>query len=378
MNRDRLRILLINYRDITNPRAGGAEVHLHEIFKRIAGMGHKVDLLCSRYSGSTSRQVIDGIRIARTGREPYFNFRAQMFLLRLKPNTYDIVIEDVNKIPVYSPVFTKIPTLLIVPHLFGTTVFQEASVPIALYVYLWELLIPYIYRGLEVEVISESTKRDLVRRGFDPRKIHIIYCGTATDLYFPDDDDKHEPQFPYIVCIGRLKKYKRMDLVINAFSNLGNEHSKVRLLIIGDGDHVHALKRLSRRLGIHKKVVFVGHVSESEKVRFLRGAEFVVNTSPKEGWGLTNIEAQACGIPVLASDSPGLSESVRNGETGMLVPHGDIEALTDAMKTLLSDGTLRKKLGMRAAEWSRGFSWEQAAEETMQLIFKVHRNSHDL
>jgi glycosyltransferase involved in cell wall biosynthesis len=372
-----MRILLINFRDITNPRAGGAEVHLHEIFTRIAGMGHDVHLLCSGYQGASRYDTIDGMTIIRTGREAYFNFAVMNFLLMMKPRSYDVILEDVNKIPVYSPLFTRIPVILIVPHLFGTTVFQEAGIPIGLYVCLWELLMPFVYRGLEIEVISDSTKKDLVNRGFREEKIHIIYCGIDTRVYHPDDSDRHEAPYPYIVFVGRLKKYKRVDLLLEAFRILCGEDGNVRLLVIGEGDYASKLAALACRLGIGDRVIFTGYAGEREKVRYMRGARFVVNTSPKEGWGLTNIEAQACGVPVIASESPGLIESVRDGETGLIVPHGDTGALAQAMAALLHDAAYREKLSRTAIEWASRFNWDRSAEETIELIHRIRPQASD-
>lgn len=371
MRRTELNILLINYRDIGNPRAGGAEVHAHEIFRRIAAMGHSVHLLCSGYSGAGREDEIDGIKIIRRGREYSFNYHVQWFLARTSDRTYDVVIEDVNKIPVYSPLFTNIPILLIVPHLFGTTVFQEASIPIGLYVYIWERLMPHVYRNLLIEVISESTRADLIGRGFPSESIHVVYCGMDDTTYFPDGENRYEPGYPYILSIGRLKKYKRFDLILQAFVSLADSHPELRLLIAGEGDDSARLKAIARKLDVSERIIFTGHVQEEEKVRILRGARFIVNTSPKEGWGLTNIEAQACGTPVVASDSPGLRESVRHGETGLLVRHGDIAQLAKAMIRLLDDRSLRDRFSMNAMDWARRFRWDTAAQSTYELIVKT-------
>ena len=103
--------------------------------------------------------------------------------------------------------------------------------------------------------------------------------------------------------------------------------------IAGNGDHRAALEALARRLDLGSAAVFHGFVTEAEKMRLFRAAWANVFPSPKEGWGITVVEAGACGTPSLASDSPGLRDSVRNGETGFLVPHGDAEALAAVIKS---------------------------------------------
>ncbi len=86
--------------------------------------------------------------------------------------------------------------------------------------------------------------------------------------------------------------------------------------------------------------------------------------SPKEGWGITNVEAAACGTPALASDSPGLRESVLHGETGYLVPHGDAAALAARMLELAVDPARVAVLGRRGRAFAEGLSWERAARAT--------------
>ena len=109
---------------------------------------------------------------------------------------------------------------------------------------------------------------------------------------------------------------------------------------------------------------FLGFVSEAGKLALLRRAWALVFTSPKEGWGITNLEAAACGTPVIASDSPGLRESVRDGETGYLVPHGDVEALAAAMRTHRRCTRPRDDPRQGRPRVREGLTWERAASET--------------
>ncbi len=109
-------------------------------------------------------------------------------------------------------------------------------------------------------------------------------------------------------------------------------------------------------------------MSEEEKRRSLRRAWAVVFPSPKEGWGITNVEAAASGTPALASDSPGLRESVQHGVTGYLVPHGDSRALADRMLALAADRSLVDRLGHAARIFAEGLSWDSAARATLAHI----------
>jgi glycosyltransferase involved in cell wall biosynthesis len=157
-----LNILALNWEDLSNPQAGGAEVHLQEILKRIAAKGHKVTLLASGFTGCKSTEEIDGIRIVRAGSRFNFNFVAPLALRKLlREEKWDIFIEDINKIPFFSPLYHKLPTLVVIPHLFADSVFKEINFVLGTYIYLFEKPIPWLYKGFKFMVISDSTKDDL-------------------------------------------------------------------------------------------------------------------------------------------------------------------------------------------------------------------------
>lgn len=364
-----MKILLINWGDRKNPFGGGAEIHLEEIFSRIARYGNEIHLLCSAFRGSKKEEVIDDINIMRTGRRATFNFDARNFYLKkLSNEKFDIIVEDINKLPFYSPLWSKSPVLPVVPHLFGTTVFREASIPLAFYVYLWEKGLLKVYGKLDIEVISESTKEDLVRRGFDGNKVHVIHCGIDHNVYNPGGS---KSATPLIVYVGRIKKYKRVDLPIRAVSILKKDFPDIKLVIVGDGDASAELKKLASKLLKPEDYEFTGFVTMEEKISWMRKAHLVMNTSEKEGWGLTGVEANACGTAVVASDSPGIRDSIIDNYSGILVKHGDCNALANAAASFLNNEKLRKTTEKNALERVKELTWENAAEKTLKLIERI-------
>ncbi|MHB0949556.1 MAG: glycosyltransferase family 4 protein, partial [Gemmatimonadaceae bacterium] len=121
---------------------------------------------------------------------------------------------------------------------------------------------------------------------------------------------------------------------------------------------------LARSLDLGDRVRFLGRITEAEKLALLRRSWGLVFASPKEGWGITNLEAAACATPVVASNSPGIRESVRDGETGYLVRHGDVDAMAGAMRRLAESPELVARLGSQARVFAESFTWERAAGET--------------
>jgi glycosyltransferase involved in cell wall biosynthesis len=363
-----VRLLLVNWQDRENPLAGGAEIHLHEIFGRLAARGHSVTLLCGGWPGSPPRTTLDGIDVVRVGTRYTFPFLARSYFRRhLAEADYDLLVEDVNKIPLGTPRWSGLPTVALVPHLFGGTAFQELAAPLAAAVWLAERPLGRVYRGVPFEAISGSTAADLADRGIPRRSVEVIYPGIDTVAYTPDPRIRApEPTFSYL---GRLKRYKGVHHVVRAFAEM--RHPSATLEIAGAGDYRPALERLAASLDLGGRVRFLGRVSEAEKLRLLRRAWALVFASPKEGWGITNLEAAACGTPVIASNSPGIRESVRDGETGYLVQHGDVRAMAAAMRRLAGDSPLVGRLGVRARQFAETFTWERAAEETERHLQRV-------
>ena len=357
-----MKVLVINWQDRENPLAGGAEIHLHEIFERLAGMGHEITLLCGGWPGCPPRATLGGIDVHRVGTRQTFALKVFGYWSReLRDQPFDVLFEDINKAPLYTPFWgAKKPIVACVPHLFGGTVFQELAWPLAAAVWLSERPLPYAYRGIPFQAISQSTADDLVARGIVRAKVEVIYPGVSFDHFTPDSSARATaPTFAYV---GRLKKYKGVDLVIKAFAALSDPTATLE--IAGAGDYRPSLEALARSLDLGVRVRFLGFISEPEKLALLRRAWAVALASPKEGWGLTNVEAEACATPVVASNSPGIRESVRDGETGFLVTHGDVNAMTHAFARLAGSRELVASMGAKARLFAETFTWSRAATQT--------------
>ncbi len=364
-----MKLLLVNWQDRDNPLAGGAEIHLHEIFGRLARMGHSVSLLCGGWPGCPPRVRLDDIEVHRVGTRHSFPFLARSYYRRTLSAGFDILVEDINKVPLYTPLWggPASRVMALVPHLFGGTAFQELAFPLAAAVWLAERPLGRVYRDTSFEAISESTKEDLVIRGIPASNVEVIYPGVDTVTYTPSPGARDaQPVFSYL---GRMKKYKGVHHVIRAFAAM--QHPTATLEIAGAGDYRSSLETLAHSLDLGDRVRFLGRIGEAEKLALLRRSWALVFASPKEGWGITNLEAAACATPVVASNSPGIRESVRNGETGFLVPHGDVGAMASAMLALAHSHELVERLGAQARLFAESFTWERAANETERHLLHL-------
>lgn len=358
-----MNLLVVNWLDRENPQAGGAEVHLFEIFRRLAAAGHRVRLVCSGWPGAPDHAMVDGIEVTRRGSRNSFTLLGRGAVRRaLAAETPDILIEDINKLPLFLSGMTRRPLYVIVPHLFGETIFHEAALPAATLVWAAEKPIPFAYRRAAFQAISESTRDDLVRRGIPPERIRVIHPGVDSLRYRPGPGDRTDP--PSFLYLGRLRRYKGVDVAIRALARAREARPDLILHIAGSGEDQPRLQALARELNQEAAVRFLGFVSEEQKLELLRRTWANLLPSPKEGWGITVVEAAACGTPSLVSDSPGLRDSCRDGETGYLVPHGDAAALAARMLELAGDRALVERLGSQGRCFAEHLSWDRTAAET--------------
>lgn len=365
-----LRILVVNWNDCSDPHAGGAEIHIHEIFSRLVSAGHQVTLLCNRPPGASRRDNMDGVSIHRVGTRNTFNYHVPFAYWRHFRGKVDVVVDALNKLPLLTPLFCREPVLAIVHHLFGATAFNELTSLAAAYVGFFERWLPLVYRECPFEVISDSTRDDLRSRGIEDERIHTVYCGLDPSLYGAAPvPSAARCERPMLLFLGRVKRYKSVDTILRALPLVRASCPDAHLVVAGSGDDIPRLEQLARSLGLGpNEVHFAGQVSEADKVRLYRQAHAAVMPSPKEGWGLTVVEASACATPVLAADSPGLRESVVDGETGYLYPFGDHERLAELATEVLTAPALREALGTAGVKWASRFSWDRAAEETGALL----------
>jgi glycosyltransferase involved in cell wall biosynthesis len=369
-----VRVLAFNWRDRSHPQAGGAEKNIHEFGKRMVESGHEFVLVCGMYQGASREETMDGFRVVRGGGSFSVYLAAPLMYMRerrvFRP---DIIIDDINGIPFFTPIFTRRPRVGLFHHRVGDIFKRELPFPLSrLGMFLEEHLLPLLYTGTEMVTVSDSSRSELVDLGFPHERIHIIYNGVDTRTYTPSMGVKTEA--PSICYVGRLKRYKRVEILLRAVKGLTDEFPDLMLRIAGKGDDRERLEGLVRDLGIEDHVEFMGFVSTEEKLDLLRSSWAFAMPSVKEGWGITGLEANACGTPVVAFDVPGLRDSVSRGVSGLLAV--DENGFADAMASILRDEELRSQLSVGAREWSLQFDWDASAVKLMGVLERVRDNGH--
>ncbi|MBI5885815.1 MAG: glycosyltransferase family 4 protein [Deltaproteobacteria bacterium] len=225
-------------------------------------------------------------------------------------------------------------------------------------------------RAMRVITGSEHTKRDIVNHlGVDPAKITVIYHGVSS-LYRPVADvaavdavkRRYGLEGDYILYVGTHHPRKNLKRLIEAFAMI--KPKGVRLAITGAMEERRLdLYETPERFGVQERVVFTGPVREEDLPALYSGATIFVIPSLYEGFGLTPLEAMACGAPVISSNLTSLPEVV--GDAAMTFNPLDVEALAGCMQTLLNDGALRASLREKGIARARLFNWKRTAEQTL-------------
>lgn len=370
MGQNKVRVLMLNERDLRHPLAGGVEVHLEQTATRLrAQHGIEMTVLCAGFAGGPPEEWRDGVRYLRFGDRGFSYYAMLPGRARTEwvEGRYDLVLENLCKLLFFSQIYLpSAPRLGLVHHLFGLSAFRQVSAPIASYVVATEALLPIFYRRCPMIAVSPSTRDDLVRRGLRRDRVRVIPNGLDHRVFQPPSVARTEPDL--VLFVGRLEYYKGVDLLLEAWSRVRAERPAARLVLAGAGGAEAELRARAAALGLGEGVQFAGFVSEETKVEWMQRAALVVQPSRKEGWGLTVLEANACGTPVVAARVPGLRDSVRHDETGWLVEGGRSEALAQGILRILSDPILRERLGRGAVLWAQRFGWDEVTASLAACI----------
>jgi len=344
---------------------GGAEVFTREVAERWVKSGHEVTLFTSEFPSCKKEEVLDGVRVVRAGGRFGVYWNARRFYRRyFSREGYDVVVDEINTRPFFAPKFVKggEKVVALIHQLAREYWFYETPFPVSyLGYYFLENRWLKNYVDVPTVTVSESTMRDLLSLGF--RRVLFVPEG----LNFKPLKRVPEKQcHPVVAFVGRLKRAKRPEHAVAAVETVRQKVPEAELWIIGDGYLRWGLEGMAG-----DGVKFFGGLSDVERRKLLKRAWVLVNPSVREGWGLNVVEANACGVPVVAYDVAGLRDSVKNGETGLLAEAGNVEDLAAKIVMVLNDDVLRKELSQNALDCSKRFSWDETAEAFLKIVQSV-------
>ncbi len=367
------RILIFNWRDTRHVWAGGAEVYIHEIAKGLIKNGNQVTVFCGNDRKNPTYECIDGVEIIRRGGFYTIYLLAPLYYLLKLRKHFDLVIDSENGIPFFTPLYVGKPIVGLVHHIHQDVFRTKLRFPFAQFgKFLEGVLMPFIYQNVKLVTVSKSSKLDMEKIGLGRKiPIDIIHPGVDLTKFKPMPKAKS----PVVLYLGRLKPYKSIDILIKAFALIKADMQKAKLVIAGEGESRSSLEELAEELKLGDAVQFLGKISEKTKTDLLAKSWVLAQPSMVEGWGITVIEANASGTPVVASNVPGLRDSVKNPHNGFLVPWGDSSELAQKITLLIRDDRLRRDFEKFSVRWAENFSWEQSTETLEKIIEKNRKLS---
>jgi glycosyltransferase involved in cell wall biosynthesis len=356
---------------------GGAEKRMYELSRRLARRGHEVHVFGMRWWGDEPTKEMEGVHLHGVCKPiPLYSKgrrsirAAAMFAKSVLPSLlkerFDVI--DCYQAPYLHAFSTKLGAvakssrLAVTWHEVWRGYWQKY---LGSFGVVGKLMERAILLGLADRVIavSDQTRDDLVSLGVSADKISIVPNGIDFDSIskVPPATEKLD-----VVYLGRLIKPKNVDVLLRATAALKKEFPGLKVGIIGDGPERENLENLARDLGIHESVKFFGFVEEFGDVAALMKSSkvFVIPSIQEGGASIVTLEANACGLPVVAADYPlGIDKRlIPSGETGFFakpVPEDFVEKI----RLLLEDGELRNKMKDKAIKFAQRYDWEKITSE---------------
>lgn len=369
-----MNILILSWRGIGHPNAGGAEISTYEHAKGWVKAGHKVTLFTSSYLGCKTEERKDGLRIKRSGNQVFgVHLEAFKWYVSQREEKFDLVIDQFHGIPFFTPLFVKEKKLAFI-HEVAKEVWSLNPwpwpfnlIPKIIGSTLEHLVFKLFYKKIPFITVSQSTKKDLIEWGILSNNITVIHNGLEKmQSKIVLSKDKHN----ILVFLGALAKDKGIEDALEIFAKINFQKADYTFWVIGKGDEKYTefLKQKCKKLFFEKKIKFWGFVDKDKKFELLEKAKLLVNPSIREGWGLVVIEAASVGTPTVGYDVPGIRDSIINDKTGIIDKQNSVESITFQIMNLLNDHSRYQKMREEALKWSKKFSWDKSIRESLTLI----------
>jgi glycosyltransferase involved in cell wall biosynthesis len=356
-----LHILVLADRDWTHPQTGGNGANIDAHVSRWVAWGHRVTMVAGMYPGAKPVESYGPrLTVHRMGGRSTVFPRAIWACMRGLGKDADVALEIINGITFLTPLWLRMPRIAMVHHVHRSLYIGEFGPRLGRFL-AWVLEstpLRLLYRKARFSTISNSARDELIEVGIPAENIRVEYLGVE-----PKDFRRgvRAPD-PRLLFVGRLKAYKRIELVLEVLEAVPG----ARLDIAGDGDHREALEKEIARRGLQDRVTMHGYVSEERRAELYGQAWVNLTASSSEGWSLTVMEAALCGTPSAALAVGGLPESVVDNETGLLAH--DSEELCRRVRELMGDPARIEALGTAAELRARHFSWDRVAQANLALL----------
>ncbi len=380
-----MKILVVNYE--YPPVGGGGGSCCREIVMRLANKGHRIDVFTAGYKNfpvtETPQKNLNIYRIKSNRKSEHevgvsglitFIWRGMFKISNFASGKKYDVIHYHFSVPTGLLTFfhDKLTPIAVTLHGIDVPGFHADEFPL-----FQKITKPFnkrvIHKASAIIAVSNNLK-EKAEETFKNKHIQVIYHGVDVDKFKKLDIKKTESSVKFI-CVARLVKFKRIDVLLRAFKTLLHKTDKdVSLTIAGTGYMEDELKSLSAELGIQSNVEFAGYVSHETLPKLLNEHHVFVLPSVHDSFGIVYLEAMACGLCCIGANAAGVPEVVIHGQTGLLAKPESVESLSDCLLQLTLDHRLRKQMaenGFRLVHDK--FTWEAIVEEYENVFNQIRK-----
>lgn len=382
-----MKILILNWRDLAHPRAGGAELVTMEHAKGWVRAGNSVTWLTGFYGGKRE-ETIDGVQIVRRAGSLTIYLYAMVYVM-INGRSFDVIVDEAHGFPFFSPLFTKTPVVLFIHEIAGEIWDYMFTFPKKNIGKLLEKWYFRIYRNCYIWTDAPSTVEELVGRGIPRKQCFAIPCpiihdetlaneyGTKNNKQKTKNQElRTKNKVPTYIFVSRVVRMKGVEEVIKAFSFICLDDPHARLWIVGGGedDYIEKLKIMVMEYGIEKNVEWLGVVSEQKKYELMACAHLILHASVKEGWGLVVLEAASVGTPAVVYNVSGLKDVVKHGKTGIVIASNSPHDMAREAIMLTHDTKRYASYQKNGIEWSKSLKWNDVIKQSLSVL-QMSKNS---
>ena len=228
-----------------------------------------------------------------------------------------------------------------------------------------------LFNSDKVIVVSNFVKGLALKIGLPEEKIKVIYNSVG---FLKIKPKKLSFKGIMLLTIGRLTPFKGIDMLIEIMPELIKKYNQINLIIIGEGRELNNLKQIVKSLDLENYVFFKGKLNRQQTINYLGTADLFLLNTHHEGMSHTLLEAMKIGTPIITTKAGGNPETIKDGQTGLLVDYKDKEQWLEAISSVLDNPDLAQRLAERAKEDLKRFSWPKLVQETIE----VFRSASDL
>lgn len=355
----------------------GIERHVFEFSRALIKKGVEVKVFTTFWNGGREHETFEGIEIYRAPDSSIkFGKFGRLFdlhyytwgknLLKLGNLFEADLVHSLAPLSSAKDIKKKIPLISHFQH------YESIDKPIhLLYKPFHHRIEKMAYSNSDFTIAPSEFSKKALREAFGllENKVKVVPHGVDISRFAPREKKSKSIR---LLFVGGLEERKGVRYLIEALSSVINIHSGVELILVGNGAQEPELKELARKLNLEKHIKFAGYVNgwSNEITNYYNSADIFVFPSLKEGFGMVLMEAMACGLPVISTNTSAIPEVV--GDAGILVEPKNPQALAEAIINLIENEELRKELGKKGRKRvEENFTWDKVAEKMIKIYEEV-------